>query len=322
MASAYTPEQIVAWEDHVELPTRFRKSQSPELTIEYLTSLHVHQIAAAPYENLLLHYSPHHSVSLDPQVLFKKIVLDKRGRGGYCMENSLCFNHILKGLGFEVYAAGVRIRPRYGGVPKGDYTGWVHIVNIVTLPDGEKYMVDIGFGGDGATKPLPLVPNTPTHNLGTQEIQLSYSNIPPQTTRRSTQKFWIYQYRNSPTAPWNDFYAFAEFEFFPNDFEVMNFYTSTSESETNFQTRRVLVIRFLREGERIVGKVMLVDGLVKRNLGGKTETVVECKTENERVKALEEHFAIMLTEEERDSVRGRNVDLGGGTVDFPNTTLA
>jgi hypothetical protein len=102
----------------------------------------------------------------------------------------------------------------------------------------------------------------------------------------------------------------------------MNFYTSTNESETNFQTRRVLVIRFLREGERIVGKVMLVDGLVKRNLGGKTETVVECKTENERVKALEEHFAIMLTEEERDSVRGRNVDLGGGTVDFPNTTLA
>jgi hypothetical protein len=65
MASAYTPEQIVAWEDHVELPTRFRKSQSPELTIEYLTSLHVHQIAAAPYENLLLHYSPHHSVSLE-----------------------------------------------------------------------------------------------------------------------------------------------------------------------------------------------------------------------------------------------------------------
>jgi arylamine N-acetyltransferase len=94
------------------------------LTIEYLTALHIHQISAVPYENLLLHYSISHTVSLDPQVLYKKIVTDARGRGGYCMENSIFFNHVLKGLGFRVYTAGVRIRPRIGGVPDGDYIGW------------------------------------------------------------------------------------------------------------------------------------------------------------------------------------------------------
>ena len=34
------------------------------------------------------------------------------------------FNHVLKGLGFEAYTAGVRIRLREGGVPAGDFVGW------------------------------------------------------------------------------------------------------------------------------------------------------------------------------------------------------
>lgn len=124
MASAYTPSQIDEYEEHVSLPARFRRSASPPLKIEYLTSLHVHQIAAIPYENLLLHYSNSHAVDLDPQVLFKKIVTDARGRGGYCMENAILFNHVLRGLGFEVYTAGVRNRFRTGGVPVGDFMGW------------------------------------------------------------------------------------------------------------------------------------------------------------------------------------------------------
>jgi arylamine N-acetyltransferase len=124
MASAYTPSQIAGWEKHVSLPARFHSSQKPLRDLIYLTALHVHQIAAVPYENLILHYSKEHAVSLDPQVLYDKIVTSAKGRGGYCMENSIFFNHVLRGLGFQVYTAGVRIRPRIGGVPGGDYIGW------------------------------------------------------------------------------------------------------------------------------------------------------------------------------------------------------
>ena len=124
MASAYSPAQIELYEEHVSLPLGFRKSSNPPLDSAYLTALHIHQISSVPYENLLLHYSPHHTVSLDPQILFKKIVTDKRGRGGYCMENSILFNHVLRALGFTVYTPGVRGRPRVGGVPDGDYSGW------------------------------------------------------------------------------------------------------------------------------------------------------------------------------------------------------
>jgi arylamine N-acetyltransferase len=91
--------------------------------LDYLTALHAHQIAAVPYENLTLHYSPTKEILLDPQVLFKKIVTDKRGRGGYCMEVAIFFNHVLRALGFNAYTAGVRIRYRENGVPKGPYIG-------------------------------------------------------------------------------------------------------------------------------------------------------------------------------------------------------
>lgn len=124
MASAYSREQIEQYEEHVDLPTKFRIASKPALDVEYLTALHVYQVSAVPYENLTLHYSATHVPSLDPQDLFKKIVADKRGRGGYCMECSIFFNHILRALGFQVYTAGVRVRPRVGGVPTGDYKGW------------------------------------------------------------------------------------------------------------------------------------------------------------------------------------------------------
>lgn len=77
-----------------------------------------------PYENLSLHYSKKHEVSLEPQELFQKIVGNKRGRGGYCMENNVFFNHVLRALGFRVHLVGVKIRLRKGGVPGGNFTGW------------------------------------------------------------------------------------------------------------------------------------------------------------------------------------------------------
>jgi hypothetical protein len=94
----------------------------------------------------------------------------------------------------------------------------------------------------------------------------------------------------------------------------MNFYTSQSTGNTNFQTRTVLIVRFLRgEGdgdkEKIVGKVMLVNGEVKRNMEGKTEVVKVCGSEEERIRVFGEYFGISLTEEEREGVRGRNVEL-------------
>ncbi|CAA7270270.1 unnamed protein product [Cyclocybe aegerita] len=309
MASAYSVKQIDDYLKYIGIDHKYHRKANPSKDLAFLSALHALQITTIPYENLILHYSLEHKVSLDPQTIYKKFTTN--GRGGYCMENSIFFNHILRGLGFNAYTAGVRIRPRIEGVPQGDYIGWVHVVNIVTLEDGSKYMVDVGFGGDGATKPLPLTPGIAVLNIGTQEIRLVHEPLPTQAL--TSQKFWIYQYRNSPTKPWNSFYAFPELEFLHADFEIMNYYTGTNPE--SFQTFTVLVVKFLRDEERgVYGKVMLVNGEVKRNLGGRTEVVKICKTEEERIEALEEWFGITLRAEEMDGIKGMSTELSARKV--------
>ena len=122
MASAFTHGQISEYLKYIKLPQEWHPSTAPTLTLDYLTILHVHQISTIPYENLSLHYSKDKKVTLEPQALFDKFI--RRKRGGYCMETSIFYNHVLRALGFQVYTAGVRIRMRKEGVPFGDYIGW------------------------------------------------------------------------------------------------------------------------------------------------------------------------------------------------------
>jgi arylamine N-acetyltransferase len=100
-------------------------------------------------------------------------------------------------------------------------------------------MLDVGFGGGGATKPLPLISEHVTQNLGRQEICLLHSAIPQQMDQ--SQKLWIYQYHNRKDKEWDALYAFPEAEFLPVDFEVTNFFKSQSTGKTHFQTRIVLI---------------------------------------------------------------------------------
>lgn len=121
MAVAYNQEQVQQYLDYIGLPESLR-NEPPSLKL--LRALHVHTISTLPYENLSIHYNPTHSIDLDPQVLFRKIVTEARGRGGFCMENAILYNHILRAIGFDAYTAGVRTRPRLEGVPRGDFPGW------------------------------------------------------------------------------------------------------------------------------------------------------------------------------------------------------
>lgn len=194
-------------------------------------------------------------------------------------------------------------------------------MNIVTLASGDKYMIEVGFGGDGATVPIPLKDGHVTKNLGAQEVRLVYDNIPTQVDK--SQKLWIYQYRNGQHRAWNSYYCFPETEFLEADFHVMNYFASTSAE--SFQTFTIVAVKFLRRERTmtsgkpsaenmIYGKVMLVNGEVKENMGGKTSTVKTCLTEGERVEALKSHFGITLTNDEIEGIRGTVAELprGGG----------
>ena len=73
-----------------------------------------HHIVAIPYENLALHYSPHHKITpndmmLDVQEIYSLIVQEDGGRGGLCMQMNGMFATVLRSLGFEVMSTGARI---------------------------------------------------------------------------------------------------------------------------------------------------------------------------------------------------------------------
>lgn len=90
------------------IPSLHEKGQEQH-ALEFLRLLQIHQLSSIPFENLSLHYSPHHSISIDADGLYEKLVGNERGRGGYCMENNCFLGTVLSSLGFEIYSAGARV---------------------------------------------------------------------------------------------------------------------------------------------------------------------------------------------------------------------
>lgn len=96
------------------------------------------QLTHIPFENLDI-WAKGTCPSLEKVDLFNKIVV--RNRGGYCFELNTLFRLLLQYLGFEAYQA-VSSLVNEDGTP---HTA-AHNVIICTL-NGEKYLIDVGFGG-------------------------------------------------------------------------------------------------------------------------------------------------------------------------------
>ncbi|PWY91984.1 arylamine N-acetyltransferase 1 [Aspergillus sclerotioniger CBS 115572] len=298
-----TIHHLDAYFERIQLPSRFRRNQNPPLNREFLAAIQAHHISHIQYDNIALHYSPTAEISLHIHDIFHKLV--ERKRGGYCMENNLLLYYVLSLLGFNVYLTGARLH-RDANNPTPGWSGWEHAVNIITLTDQTQppYMMDVGYGGDGPTIPLPLIHEGPamaTPNIGTQEIRLQKGGQQP---RSPANDAWIYQFRNGSEQPWRVGYAFFELEFFPRDFEVMNFYTS--QNPTSFLTQRLLVIQFLQNTDgKVYGKMILDQDKLKVNRKGRNELVTVCATEIERVEILRNTFGVDLTDEEQGAIWGK-----------------
>lgn len=184
------------------------------------------------------------------------------------------------------------------------------MVNIVTI-DERRYMVDVGFGVNGPTHPLPLVDGDVSVGIAPEEFRLLWTSIAQHSD--PSQRVWVSQHRNDAQSPWQDAYCFTDMEFFPVDYEILNF--TTSQGRTSFFTHMIVCVKFLLEvkddAEEPVGVVMLAGNEVKRRIGGKTEYLATCKTEDERVEALEKWFDVRLSSQERAGIMGTVTQLAG-----------
>lgn len=326
----YTPAQIVQYLDRISLPAKYRTSpiltsisptnaaaNTPDALI-LLEKLIRYQIAAVPFENLELHYSTHHTITLDPTHLFDKIVARAAGRGGYCMENTCLLGTVLRSLGYEVMTTGGRVNEAVQPVsgskdwPGPRYDAWNHMVNIVTVQE-KPYLVDVGFGSNSPTFPVPLEDGYTALNIDPgHSMRLTHGHILDNTSavrKRPQQELWMYEIRFNDEAPWLPAYCFSEIEFLPRDFETMNFFVSKSPS--SWFTFCVVALNYVMdpETERIVGDVTLFGNEIKKRRYGVSEKLMEITSEADRVLALERFLGIKLSEGEREGIKGMSTCL-------------
>ncbi|KAK1828037.1 hypothetical protein QBC39DRAFT_313815 [Podospora conica] len=306
--SVYTDDQLSRYFKRIEFkPTtandvRKQVQKSPLATLARLQRAHMCHV---PFESITLHYSTHRTLSIDPEDLFEKIVVNNRG--GYCMEVNTFLATVLRSLGYTLISAGGRVS---AGFP---YKGWSHMVNLVLI-SGTRHLVDVGFGSHGATRPVPLQHGLEFPIADTFRGRLEYRALDMHTDR--DQRLWVFSSRESDGDAWRENYAFAELEFFPADFAVMNM--STSAAPQSYFVQNVLAEKTMdmggEEDEVPVGVIVLFRDYVKIREGGEWKVVAKLETEAQRIGALCKFFGITMSLREEKAIRRLASELKGKAV--------
>jgi N-hydroxyarylamine O-acetyltransferase len=168
-------------------------------TLPALAALHEAHVGAIPFENLDVLLG--REIRLDLESLQTKLV--DAGRGGYCFEHNTLFAGVLEALGFAVTPLSGRVGSRADAVrPR------THMVLRVDLDEGP-FLADVGFGGEGPVRPVPLAPGS--DGGGGHRV------------RAEADGFALHGAEGS-------LYTFTLERQHPVDFEVANYWTSTHPS--------------------------------------------------------------------------------------------
>ncbi|KAL4801088.1 hypothetical protein BDV19DRAFT_384104 [Aspergillus venezuelensis] len=279
-----------------------------------LTELQRRHLASIPWGNTALHYSTHHSISTHPTAVFEKLVV--QGRDGYCTENTNLLYFVLRALGYTVYHTAARVsRAALPGNrdEEGGYIALSHMVLIVRIGP-RKYMVDIGFGRNTPTSPLQLQLEVHIAVCLLAPMEMSLVKEPLSKAVDETQRFWVYKAHNwnDSDSPWIPQYCFSEVEFLPEDFAMINFFTS--QSRTLFFTQQLVCTRLIlgEGGIRPVGVYVLFGNEVKKVVGDVSEVLVRFMKEQDRVDALKMFFGMSFLPHEVEGVRGLSSEIRDG----------
>lgn len=230
------------------------------------------------------------------------------------MENNMLFATFLRSLGFDMYMTGAKVsdasqpaRPGSGSGRDGlGFTGLGHQVTIVTI-EGERYLVDVGFGNGGPTTPMLLKDGVESERLPPNQKARMIFAPRPGAEKPEAAKVWMYE-RTIPgkeSEGWLPAYCFPDsVELEMGDFGVMNHFTSTAR--TSFFTYSVICSKFARDegsGE-ILGHVTLFGDSIKVERRGEKETVAELKDEPQRIQGLEEWLGVRLSEAQQGGIKG------------------
>lgn len=230
-----------------------------------LRNLHRQHLFTVPFENLDIALGT--PIHLDPEALFDKVVVRKRG--GFCYELNGLFHDLLIALGFRVEMLSARVRREDGGFSRE----FDHMLLKVSLE--EPWLADVGFG-DSFVDPLPLrseVPQSTAEKTGNKSrFWVHSSNGEWDLVRRDGDNQPIPQYR------------FTEIARQLNDFAAMCCFHQTSP-ESHF-TQNHICNKALPDGRVTISGMRLIvtrDGVRHESVLRNKEELREC---------LRQHFGI------------------------------
>jgi N-hydroxyarylamine O-acetyltransferase len=242
--------------------TGYAGSRAPTLaTLNGLLRAHVQTI---PFENLdVLLGKP---IDLDPDALFRKLVLDRRG--GYCFEQNTLLLAVLTELGFTVRPLSARVRwqrPR-------DYTPpRTHLLVRVELD--EPWLADVGVGAMSPTAALRLA----------EEGEQATPHEPRRLHREGNLLYHQVRFGDE----WHDVCELTLEEMPLIDRVVANWYTS-AHPQSHFRNR-LLVARASETGR----VTLLNDTLSIRDARGHAEKQ-RVESRPHLLHLLEAHFGLAL----------------------------
>jgi N-hydroxyarylamine O-acetyltransferase len=119
-----------------------------EPTLAVLNAIVQAHVQSIPFENLdVLLGRP---ILLEPDAIFRKLVLDRRG--GYCFEQNNLMLGVLTALGYRATPIGARVRWQ---IPRDVTPARTHLFVRVHLAEGD-WLTDVGMGGASLTGAIPL----------------------------------------------------------------------------------------------------------------------------------------------------------------------
>jgi N-hydroxyarylamine O-acetyltransferase len=182
-------------------------------TLDVLRALHARHPAAVTFENIdVLLKRP---IRLDLPAIATKII--EGGRGGYCYEQNSLFMAALRALGFSVRAIAGRVQLN----AQGHVASRSHMVLLVSLPERD-HIADVGFGGLTLTAPLRLEPGL--------------EQTTPHGLHRIMRIGDEYQLQVRLDGQWTAMYQFSLAEEAQADWEMANWFMSTSPNSNFTQT--------------------------------------------------------------------------------------
>jgi N-hydroxyarylamine O-acetyltransferase len=168
-----------------------------------LQGLHLAHATSIVFENLDILLG--REISLDIGALQSKLIASRRG--GYCFEHNTLFAAVLELLGFQVTRLAARVR--FGSTAIRPLS---HMLLSVDL-DGQPWLADVGFGGEGLLHPLPLSGTEASQQFG--------------WTFRVRSDGGVHVLQSLHTDGWFDLYAFTREPHYPIDYVVANHFTAT-----------------------------------------------------------------------------------------------